>query len=97
MGMEGYKTMNYSYPIEETWSKEEIADVVRFYERVESAYEVGVKAKSVLDAYERFKQIVPSKSEEKTYFRSFEKNSGYASFKVVQKARKVDENTQIKC
>lgn len=88
--------MNYSYPIEENWSKEEIIDVIQFYELIEKAYEQGTNAESLLQAYKRFKQIVPSKSEEKTYFREFEKNAGYACYKVVQKAKKADQNTRIK-
>lgn len=31
--------MSYEYPIDETWSTEEIIDVVNFYSLVEKAYE----------------------------------------------------------
>lgn len=89
--------MNYSYPIEETWTKDEIVNVIHFFEMVEKAYETGVKAERVLQAYNRFKQIVPSKSEEKTYFRQFEKDAGYPCYKVVQKAKAAGENEKINC
>jgi len=88
--------MNYSYPIEETWTTEEIVDVIHFFELIEKAHEQGVEAERVLKGYKRFKEIVPSKSEEKTYFREFEARSGYASYKVVQRANKAAGNTQIK-
>lgn len=80
-----------------TWTKEEIIDVIHFYEQIEKAYEHGVKAENLLQAYNRLKQIIPSKSEEKTYFREFENNSGYNAYKVVQKAKTVHPSTQIKC
>lgn len=86
---------DYAYPIEETWTREEIIDVIHFYEMIEKAYETSVKAGDVLQAYNRFKQIVPSKSEEKTYFRQFEKHAGYPCYKVVQEAKKAEENEPI--
>lgn len=79
--------MDYSYPIdEEYWSKEEIIDVVNFYSLVEKAYEQGVKREEFLLAYKRFKQIVPSKSEEKQLFKQFENASGYSPYHAVKKA-----------
>ncbi|HLR01932.1 MAG TPA: UPF0223 family protein [Virgibacillus sp.] len=88
--------MNYSYPIEETWTTEEIIDVVQFFELIEKAYEKGAAADDVLEAYNRFKQIVPSKSEEKTYFREFEHQSGYVSYNVVKKAKNANKHSKIK-
>ncbi|TMN23448.1 UPF0223 family protein [Lentibacillus cibarius] len=83
--------MNYHYPLDDSWSKQEVIDVVNFFALVEQAYEKQVQREDVLAAYHRFKRIVPSKSEEKTYFREFERASGYACFPVVKKARNSDE------
>jgi len=47
----------------------------------------------LLKAYRKFKEIVPSKSEEKIYFSDFEKSSTYSSYHVVKKARESDEQT----
>ncbi|WP_164669154.1 UPF0223 family protein [Virgibacillus doumboii] len=85
--------MNYHYPLDETWSKQEIVDVVNFFTIIEKAYEKQAGREEVLAAYRRFKEIVPSKSEEKTYFSDFEKASGYASYPVVKKARNTDERS----
>lgn len=85
--------MDYHYPIDETWTKEEIVDVVRFFSLIEQAYEQQVKREELLDAYNRFKQIVPSKSEEKTLFKEFETASGYISYQAVKKARESQANT----
>ncbi|WP_106497757.1 UPF0223 family protein [Lentibacillus sp. Marseille-P4043] len=82
--------MNYHYPIDETWSKAEIVDVINFFTMVEKAYEKSVKSDNVMLAYKRFKQIVPAKSEEKTIFSEFEKASGYSSYHVVKKAKEID-------
>ncbi|MDC1541850.1 UPF0223 family protein [Candidatus Pseudothioglobus singularis] len=79
--------MNYHYPIDESWSKEEIIDVVNFFRLVEDAYEKQVHRNELLFMYNRFKKIVPSKSEEKRIFKSFEEASGYSSYQTVKKAR----------
>ncbi|SDL78393.1 UPF0223 family protein [Sediminibacillus halophilus] len=88
--------MNYSYPIEETWTKQEIIDVVNFYSLVEQAYESGVKRDDLMLAYTRFKQIVPSKSEEKQLCGKFEKESGYSCYRTVKKAKEVSTGEKIK-
>ncbi|MFC3040197.1 UPF0223 family protein [Virgibacillus xinjiangensis] len=80
--------MDYQYPMDETWTKQEIIDVVNFFSVIEKAYESGAKRQDVLALYNRFKEIVPSKSEEKTLFAEFERASGYSSYKVVKTARK---------
>ena len=38
--------------------------------------------------YKKFKQIVPSKAEEKQIFKEFEEKSGYNSYKVIQEVKK---------
>ena len=55
----------YSYPLDLSWSTEELASVLSFFNDVEAAYEGKVEAKKLLDSYKGFKAVVPSKSEEK--------------------------------
>ena len=55
----------YSYPLDLSWSTEELASVLSFFNDVEAAYEGKVEAKKLLDSYKGFKEVVPSKSEEK--------------------------------
>ncbi|MBP1968240.1 uncharacterized protein YktA (UPF0223 family) [Virgibacillus natechei] len=83
--------MNYQYPFDETWTKEEIIDAVHFFSLVEQAYEQHVKREELLSTYNRFKEFVPSKSEEKTLFNEFETASGYSSYHVVKKAKESSE------
>ncbi|WP_391120687.1 UPF0223 family protein [Psychrobacillus sp. L3] len=82
--------MDYTYPFSLDWSTNEIVDVVQFFEAIENAYEKGVKREELLNKYRRFKEIVPSIAEEKTYFREFEKESGYASYPIIKQMK---ENT----
>ena len=90
--------MDYSYPFSIEWSTEEIIDVVSFFEGIEMAYEKGINRQDLLTRYRKFKQVVPAISEEKTYFREFEEESGYASFPVIKemKAGSGDEIIKIK-
>ena len=88
--------MEYTYPFSIDWSTEEIVDVVQFFEAIEKAYEKGVKREELLMKYRRFKEIVPSMAEEKTYFREFERESGYASYPIVKMMKEKSDLNIIK-
>lgn len=88
--------MEYTYPFSMDWSTEEIVDVVQFFEAIEQAYENGIKREALMKRYRRFKEIVPSIAEEKTYFREFEKESGYVSFPIIKKMKEQSDGTIIK-
>jgi len=83
---------SYHYPIEETWTTEEIIDVIEFFNLIEKAYESTVNRVDLLESYRQFKKVVPSKSEEKQYFSQFEHSSGYSSFHAVKLARDSENN-----
>lgn len=88
--------MEYSYPFSTDWSTQEIIDVVQFFEGIEQAYEKGIKREIMLAKYRRFKQIVPSQAEEKSVFREFEEESGYASYPVVKMTKELADGSLIK-
>lgn len=88
--------MDYSYPISSDWSVEEIIEVINFFEGIEQAYEKGIKREEMLAKYRRFKEIVPSKAEEKTLFKEFEEVSRYASYPVVKLARELEDGQIIR-
>ena len=92
----GELKMEYTYPFSLDWSTEEIVDVVQFFEAIENAYEKGIKREDLMKKYRRFKEIVPSIAEEKTYFREFEKESGYASFPIIKKMKEQGSESIIK-
>ena len=56
---------NYSYPLDLSWSTEELASVLSFFNQVEQAYEQKADARIYLEAYKAFKKVVPSIGEEK--------------------------------
>lgn len=79
--------MEYQYPIDYHWSTDEVVDVIKFFEAVEQAYEKEIERNAVMNAYRRFKEIVPSKAEEKTICGEFEEISGYSAYHTIKEAR----------
>lgn len=88
--------MEYQYPIDPDWSTEEIVDVIKFFECVEKGYESGVNREELLRVYRRFKEIVPSKAEEKKIFDEFQETSGYSSYLIIKKSKELDDMKSIK-
>lgn len=78
---------NYSYPLDFSWSTEELSSVLSFLNQVEKAYEGGVEASMLLDRYQQFKTVVKSKGEERRIDREFEATSGYSTYRAVQAAK----------
>ena len=84
---------NYRYPLDMSWSTEELASVLSFLNDVEQAYEAKIAAEKILASYQRFKKIVPSKAEEKRIGREFETASGYSLYRAVQAAKQKEKGT----
>ncbi|WP_296880320.1 UPF0223 family protein [Thomasclavelia sp.] len=82
--------MEYNYPIDYSWTTEEVIDVVELYNAVEKAYETGISKPEFINAYRKFKKIVDSKSAEKQIDREFKKITGYSIYAVVQAAKNQD-------
>lgn len=78
---------NYSYPLDFSWSTEELSSVLSFLNQVEKAYEGGVTVQALLAAYDQFKTVVKSKGEERKIDREFEAASGYSTYRVVKQAK----------
>ena len=84
---------NYRYPLDMSWSTEELASVLSFLNDVEQAYEAKIAAEKILASYQHFKKIVPSKAEEKRIGREFETASGYSLYRAVQAAKQKEKGT----
>ena len=84
---------NYRYPLDMSWSTEELASVLSFLNDVEQVYEAKIAAEKILASYQRFKKIVPSKAEEKRIGREFEIASGYSLYRAVQAAKQKEKGT----
>jgi uncharacterized protein YktA (UPF0223 family) len=78
----------YQYPLELTWTGEEMTSVISFFNQVEAFYESKVSRDGFLTAYRAFKRVVPSKMQEKQLDRDFEKASGYSSYRAIQEVTK---------
>ena len=78
---------SYSYPLDLTWSTDELTSVLSFLNQVELAYEAKADAETLLARYADFKTIVKSKAQEKQIDREFEATSGYSTYRAVQAAK----------
>ncbi|WP_175988720.1 UPF0223 family protein [Bacillus sp. Marseille-Q1617] len=87
--------MEYQYPLSIDWTTEEVIDVISFFEAVEKAYEKGIKKEDMMARYRKFKEIVPSKSEEKKICNEFEESSGYSFYHVVKKMKEAGDETVL--
>ncbi|WP_338217769.1 UPF0223 family protein [Lacticaseibacillus salsurivasis] len=83
---------NYEYPLDLDWSQAEMVKVTTFYQLVEDAYEKGVNRANLQAAYQGFKQVVPTKGEERQLGRAFEAVSGYSFYRVVKQAQATTSN-----
>lgn len=81
------RKIEYQYPIDYHWTTEETIDVIRFFAAIEKAYEQGINREELMAAYRRFKEIVPSISEEKKRCGEFEESSGYSAYFTIKKAK----------
>ncbi|GGM20326.1 UPF0223 protein [Paraliobacillus quinghaiensis] len=88
--------MQYSYPIDDSWSTDEIIKVVNFLSLVEKAHEDGIRRDDLLIAYTKFKQIVPSKSEEKQIGKKFEKETGFSIYQTIKRAQELKQGEKLK-
>lgn len=86
----------YSYPIDVDWTTEEVIDVVQFFESIEAAFGNGVSAGVLKENYSRFKDVVPSKAEEKTIFREFKQSSGIEAYQAVKQLKETEKGQMIK-
>lgn len=87
--------MEYQYPMDFSWTTEEVVDVIHFFEAVEKAYESRITKEEFMKAYRRFKEIVPGKADEKNYCDEFEASSGYSAYAVLKKAKELNSDENI--
>jgi uncharacterized protein YktA (UPF0223 family) len=78
---------NINYPIDPSWSVDEIEKVAALFNLVADAYEVGIDPEHFKKAYRDFKEVVPTKAQEKQLGREFYQQSGYQLYDVVKATR----------
>lgn len=94
-GMEGVKVKS-NMPLSLDWSTEEVIDVIQFFEGIEKANGQGIEREKLLSLYRKFKEIVPSKSEEKQLFKEYDEEWGVSCYQTLKKARESEGNIRIK-
>ena len=80
----------YDYPLDPSWSIDEITTVIALYNAVEKDYEG-----EFMNAYRAFTAIVDAKAMQKQLDRAFEKASSYSIYKVFKEAQKGVEWIQL--
>ncbi|WP_088104953.1 UPF0223 family protein [Halalkalibacter urbisdiaboli] len=88
--------MDIYLPISYEWSKEEVIDVVHFFDGIELANTKGIEREKLLSLYRRFKEIVPSKSEEKQIFKQIDSDFGFSCYHTIKKAKEEEGKKIIK-
>ncbi|MGL4821221.1 MAG: UPF0223 family protein [Bacilli bacterium] len=90
------KEKGYSYPLDHTWSVDDIVNVIALFEAVERAYEKGIAREEWMSKYRAFKTVVPGKAEEKQLDKQFEEESGYSLYRVTQAAKENKELIKVR-
>ncbi|KAB2337359.1 UPF0223 family protein [Cytobacillus depressus] len=88
--------MEYQYPIDPDWSTEEIIDVIHYFQQVEEAYGKGVNREQFLNAYRRFKEIVPGKAQERNICNEFEEVSGFSAYRTLKMVKELETGLVVK-
>ncbi|UDM32503.1 UPF0223 family protein [Lentilactobacillus laojiaonis] len=88
---------NYQYPIMSDWNIDEINTVIKFFQQVELAYENkdGVLASAVKSAYNDYRQVVPSKMEQKQLEKQFKNESSYEPYQVIKLAQQGNKMVKL--
>ena len=87
---------NYSYPLNEAWTENDIVTVIDLYNAVETAYESGIKRDEFLQKYRSFQQVVPMKMEQKRLDKEFEFQSGYSIYQVFKQCQRAKNSEKFR-
>lgn len=88
--------MGYTYPIDTSWSMDELMAVMNLFQAVEKAYEGGIAASEAMTVYRTFKNMGFSMSEEKQLNRDFLKVSGYSLYEMLQAGKRGEKFIRLK-
>lgn len=77
----------YQYPLNLEWSTNEMVVVMAMWDKLEQAYEKGIKVTELLATYQAFKTVVRSIGEERKLGKEFEVLSGYSLYHTIKEAQ----------
>ncbi|MBE4726304.1 UPF0223 family protein [Leuconostoc citreum] len=78
---------NYTLPIDSNWTIDDIVTVSAFVDKMLQVYENGVLKVTLLAQYDKFRQVIPSKSEQKQFDRNFEQQTGFSIYRTIKLAQ----------
>lgn len=84
---------NYQYPIDPSWTKEELVAVIDFLACVEDAYENQLATDRFDQHYQKYRQVINSKAGEKRMDKEFQAQSGYSIYQVVKRRQAIGDQT----
>lgn len=88
--------MGYTYPIDPSWTMEELLVVMDLLNAVEKAYEKGLPLSEAAKVYRQFKQMGFSISDEKQLDKAFENVSGYSLHAFLVACKRGDQVISLK-
>lgn len=83
-------------PVSMDWSKEEVIEVIHFFEAIDKAHTKGIKRSVLLNHYQQYKKVVPLKSEEKQHFKDYQEQTGQSPYHIIKFARENDDVKVVK-
>lgn len=86
---------DYQLPIDLDWTTAEIITVSEFVDAVFAAHEQGVDRERLLALYSAYRQVLPAKSEQKTFERQIEQDTNISVFQTI-KAAQATSTKQVK-
>ena len=89
-------TVNYAYPIDPSWTSEELLAVMDLLTAVEKAYEGGIALSEAKARYQAFHEMGFSISDEKQLNRDFQKVSGYSLHALLVACREGQKFIRLK-
>ncbi|CAH1853569.1 hypothetical protein R078138_00989 [Convivina praedatoris] len=78
---------NYQLPIDGNWNTADIIAVSTLVDDVLMAYEEGIDCQKLLADYQAFCQVMPAKSEQKTFDRDLAQQTGYSIYQTIKQAQ----------
>ncbi|HEY4399916.1 MAG TPA: UPF0223 family protein [Lactobacillaceae bacterium] len=78
---------DYQLPIDLDWTTAEIIAVSEFVDAVFAAHEQGVDRERLLALYNAYRQVLPAKSEQKTFERQIEQDTNISIFQTIKTAQ----------
>ena len=88
--------MNYTYPIDTSWTMEELLAVMALLQMVEKAYEGCVASSEAMAVYREYKNLGFSISDEKQLNRDFEEASNYSLYQLLQALKSGEKFIKLK-